>query len=65
MVATDAYYEPVIVNYAPCPFCGGRDGGCCVCDHFGCLHKNHPLFEAELIDPPDWKDWVDMSPDNP
>lgn len=35
-------------SYLPCDACGGD--GCCVCEYFGVLHRDHPLFGAVLID---------------
>ncbi len=54
MVATDEWYEKPIerplCTYLPCGFCDGE--GCCVCDHFGHMHKDHPLFGAIPINEP-------------
>lgn len=33
--------------YCACVFCDGD--GCCVCDHFGVLHKDHSMYGIELI----------------
>ena len=60
VVATDAYYAS---DYQCCDFCGGD--GCCVCDHFGVLHKDHPLFQYEGDEMPDWQSYVDQHPTQP
>ena len=50
MVAADEWYARPLdqpnCNYLPCGFCDGE--GCCVCDYFGAMHKDHPMFGAIL-----------------
>ena len=35
-------------RYLPCGFCDGE--GCCVCDHYGVLSLDHPLYDTDFID---------------